>query len=129
MQNLHIANSDKPVTFYSLNVVISTGYRVKSQEGTRFRIWATRTLRDHILKGFTINQQRIEQLRAKQFAELQEALALVQKVKQKELSGDEAKGLLDVITTYANSWALLNAYDQGNIDFGRLTSHSRSILT
>jgi hypothetical protein len=59
VQNLHIASSDKPVAFYSLDVVISVGYRVKSKQGTRFRIWATQTLRDHILRGYTLNQQRL----------------------------------------------------------------------
>ncbi|GHT57990.1 DNA-binding protein [Bacteroidia bacterium] len=64
--NLHflqIANADRPVAFYSLNVIISVGYRVKSQRGTEFRIWATKILHDYILKGHAINQrfERIEQ--------------------------------------------------------------------
>ncbi|MDR0794925.1 MAG: virulence RhuM family protein [Tannerella sp.] len=57
MQNLHIANSDKPVFFYSLDVIISVGYRVKSQQGTQFRIWATKILKEHLLKGYTINKR------------------------------------------------------------------------
>lgn len=55
VQNMHLANSDKPVKAYNLDVVISVGYRVKSLEGTRFRQWKTRTLKNHILKGYTIN--------------------------------------------------------------------------
>jgi hypothetical protein len=58
---LHIANSDKPVAFYNLNVIISVGYRVKSRQGTEFRIWATKTLRDYVLKGYAISQ-RFERL-------------------------------------------------------------------
>jgi hypothetical protein len=46
-KNLHVAKSDKPVRFYSLDVIISVGYRVKSVQGTRFRQWATATLREH----------------------------------------------------------------------------------
>jgi len=52
MQKMHIPNSDKPVVFYNLDVIISVGYRVKSKQGTQFRIWATNVLRDYLLKGF-----------------------------------------------------------------------------
>ena len=61
VQNMHIPNSDKPVEFYNLDVIISVGYRVKSQNGTRFRQWATRLLSVHLVKGYTLNQQRFEQ--------------------------------------------------------------------
>lgn len=61
--NLHflqIANSDKPVRYYSLDVIISVGYRVKSIQGTQFRIWATQRLRDYIVKGFALNDERFK---------------------------------------------------------------------
>lgn len=57
MQKMHIANSDKPVALYNLDVIISVGYRVKSQQGTQFRIWATRILKDYLLKGYAINNR------------------------------------------------------------------------
>jgi hypothetical protein len=60
MQNLHIANSDKPITLYNLDVVISVGYRAKSLEGTYFRQWATQVLHEHITQGYTINRTRIK---------------------------------------------------------------------
>lgn len=62
MQKMHIANSDKPVVYYNLDVIISVGYRVKSKQGTQFRIWATKVLRDYLLKGYVLNQRmnRIE---------------------------------------------------------------------
>jgi hypothetical protein len=62
MQKMHILNSDKPVVFYNLDVIISVGYRVKSKQGTQFRIWATNVLRDYLLKGYAMNQRmdRIE---------------------------------------------------------------------
>ena len=59
---LHIANSDKPVKFYNLNVIISVGYRVKSQRGTQFRIWATKRLYEYIHKGFTMDDERLKNL-------------------------------------------------------------------
>jgi hypothetical protein len=61
MHFLHIANSDKPVNFYSLDVIISVGYRVKSQRGVQFRIWSTSILKEYLLKGYSLNQ-RIEKL-------------------------------------------------------------------
>jgi len=62
VQFLHIANSDKPVKFYNLNVIISVGYRVKSKRGTQFRIWATKRLNEYIRKGFTMDDERLKNL-------------------------------------------------------------------
>lgn len=61
VQNLHIANSDKPTKFYNLDVIISVGYRVKSHQGTKFRQWATARLREYIVKGFTMNDDLLKQ--------------------------------------------------------------------
>ena len=60
VQILHIASSDKPVKFYNLDVIISVGYRVKSQQGTLFRIWATQRLKEYIIKGFSLNDERLK---------------------------------------------------------------------
>ncbi|MFA4875097.1 MAG: RhuM family protein [bacterium] len=57
---MHIAGSDKPVFYYGLDAVISVGYRVNSRRGTEFRIWATGVLKDHILKGYTLNERRLK---------------------------------------------------------------------
>jgi len=61
VQILHISGSDRPVKFYNLDVIISVGYRVKSQRGTQFRIWATQKLKEFIIKGFVINDERLKQ--------------------------------------------------------------------
>lgn len=61
VQNLHISSSDKPVKVYSLDVIISVGYRVKSHRGTQFRIWATQRLREYIVKGFTMNDELLKE--------------------------------------------------------------------
>ena len=61
VQKMHIANSDKPIKYYSLNVIISVGYRVKSQRGTQFRIWATQRLKEYLVKGFTLDDERLKQ--------------------------------------------------------------------
>lgn len=72
MHFLHIANSDKPVAFYNLDVIISVGYRVKSHRGTQFRIWATRTLREFLVKGFVMDDARLEGSEQNYFDELVE---------------------------------------------------------
>ena len=110
MQKMHIAHSDKPVDLYSLDVIISVGYRVKSQQGTRFRQWATGVLREHLTQGYTLNRQRFEQ----NARELEAALQLVRKAAQSpELRGDEGRGLVDVIARYAQTFLLLQRYDEG----------------
>ncbi|HLD57220.1 MAG TPA: virulence RhuM family protein [archaeon] len=72
MQNLHTAISDKPVLLYSLDVIISIGYRVKSLRGTQFRIWATEHLKEYMVKGFTMDDIRLKQggRRSRYFEEL-----------------------------------------------------------
>lgn len=110
VQNLHIAGSDRPVRFYSLDVIISIGYRVKSVQGTRFRQWATATLRGHLVQGYTLNRQRLEQ----NARELESALALVRKAASAEaLTSDQGRGLVDVIARYTQTFLLLQRYDEG----------------
>lgn len=110
VQNLHIAGSDKPVRFYNLDVIISVGYRVKSQQGTRFRQWATGVLREHLTQGYTLNRQRFEQ----NAAELEAALALIRKAAAGEaLTSDQGRGLVDVIARYTHTFLWLQRYDEG----------------
>lgn len=110
VQTLPIAGSDKPVQFYSLDVIISVGYRVKSPEGVRFRQWATRTLKEHLTRGYTIQKQRFEQ-NAK---ELEAALNLIRKAAGSEaLRSDEGRGLVDLIARYTQTFLLLHRYDEG----------------
>ena len=59
MQKMHIASADKPTTLYSLDVIISVGYRVKSRRGVQFRQWATRVLREHLVQGYSFNRTRL----------------------------------------------------------------------
>ncbi|MFA6458329.1 MAG: virulence protein RhuM/Fic/DOC family protein [Patescibacteria group bacterium] len=98
--------------FYSLDAIISVGYRVNSKRATQFRQWATKTLRDHIIKGFTVNSSRLAQVPLARVKEFEQAIALLESARQKSLSSDEAKGLLDVITSYAKTWLLLEQYDK-----------------
>lgn len=110
MQKMHIAGSDKPVALYNLDVIISVGYRVKSREGVRFRQWATRTLKEHLTRGFTLNRQRFDE----NAQELEAALQLVRKAAAGEaLTTDQGRGLVDVIARYTQTFLLLQRYDEG----------------
>jgi hypothetical protein len=98
------------VEHYNLDVIISVGYRVKSQQGVRFRQWATAVLRQHLTQGYTLNRQRLES----NARELEAALVLVRKLAQNpELPQDAGRGLLDVVTRYARTFLLLQRYDEG----------------
>ncbi|EXI72986.1 MAG: Virulence protein [Candidatus Accumulibacter sp. SK-11] len=100
----------REVDHFNLDVVISVGYRVKSLRGTQFRLWATRTLRDHLVQGYTLNRQRFEH----NARELEAALALVRKAAAGEaLSTDQGRGLVDVIARYTQTFLLLQRYDEG----------------
>ena len=95
---------------YNLDAIISVGYRVNSTRATRFRQWATRTLREHLVQGYTLNRQRLTQ----NAAELQAALALVRKAAAGEaLTTDQGRGLVDVIAHYTQTFLLLQRYDEG----------------
>lgn len=101
------------VDHYNLDVVISVGYRVKSLRGTQFRIWATRTLREHLVRGYTLDRQRF----ARNAAELEAALSLVRKAAAGEaLTSDQGRGLVDVIARYTQTFLLLQRYDEGLLE-------------
>ncbi len=117
MQKLHNAFSDKPVTVYSLDVIISIGYRVKSPEGTRFRIWANRVLKDHLVQGYTLNQQRLRQ-QQENICQLERTLSLFQQNLIEQASLPEARGLVNVIAGYARTFVLLNQFDSERLPLG-----------
>jgi len=111
VQKMHIAFSDKPVKFYNLDIIIAIGYRVNSKRGTQFRIWATNVLRDHILRGYSINDRRLK--------ELNQAIRLIAEVAdRKALTGDEATALLRVVADYSYALDLLDDYDHERIQAG-----------
>ena len=103
MHFLHIANSNKPVAFYSLDVIISVGYRVKSKRGVEFRRWANSVLKQYILKGYAVNDNRIKQLG--------EVIRIMKRTED-EL---DSKQVLSVIEKYSNALDLLDSYDHQNM--------------
>ena len=106
----HTAEDGKTylTAFYNLDAIISVGYRVNSKRGTQFRIWATRVLRDHILRGYTVNERRLK--------ELNQAIRLIADVAERRvLSGEEATALLRVVADYSFALDLLDAYDRQTV--------------
>ncbi|WP_458735981.1 RhuM family protein [Zobellella taiwanensis] len=109
MQKMHIAGSDKPVSRYSLDVIISVGYRVKSQRGVQFRQWATQVLKDHLVQGYTLNRRRL----AERGIEFEQAMNLLSRTLSNQgLVSPEGAAVAGVISDYARSWSLLQGYDE-----------------
>ena len=107
MHILHIANSDRPVAFYSLDVIISVGYRVKSQRGIEFRRWANKVLKDYIIKGYAINDKRLEAL--------QKTVEIQSKMISSILEID-GEDVLKAVTQYTKALTLLDQYDHQSLD-------------
>lgn len=104
--NLHflqIANSDKPVAYYSLDVIISVGYRIKSRRGIEFRRWANSVLKEYIIKGYAVNHNRMNQLN--------EVIRIMKRVEDSL----DTKQVLNVVERYSRALELLDAYDHQNM--------------
>jgi prophage maintenance system killer protein len=113
VQSLHIATSDKPTAVYSLDAIISVGYRINSKQGTRFRIWATQTLHDHLLRGYTLNEKR---LRERGLEEAGQAIDLLANtLRNQSLVTEQGRAVLDVVHHYARAWRLLLEYDEDRL--------------
>ena len=101
------------VRHYNLDAIISVGYRVNSKRGTQFRIWATRTLRDHVIRGYTLNERR---LRERGLGEIEQAVGLLARtLTAHALVSDEGRAVLDVVQQYSRTWRWLFEYDEGRL--------------
>ena len=111
VQKMHIAFSDKPVSYYNLDVIISVGYRVNSIKGTQFRRWATNILRQYLVQGFVLNEKRLRES-ARQLADLKRLVQLQGAVAaSQELTSDQSNALLRVLGDYARALDVLDQYD------------------
>ena len=102
VQKMHIANSDRPVQFYSLDVIISVGYRVKSKRGTEFRQWANSVLKQYIIEGYAINEKRLKAL--------ERTVDIQTKMLADALDVEEAD-ILKAVNQYTDALLLLDQYD------------------
>ena len=111
MQKMHIANSDKPVVFYSLDVILAIGYRTNSVRAINFRKWATKILKEYLLQGYAINEKRLAEVKNK-FQELQTTISFLQRqAEKKQLKGQE-KEILHLLADYSKTLSLLEKYDK-----------------
>jgi prophage maintenance system killer protein len=98
------------VEYYNLDAIISVGYRVNSKRGVQFRQWATKLLREHLTRGYTLNRQRFEA----NARELEAALELVRKAaRAPELAADSGRGLVEIVSRYTQTFLWLQRYDEG----------------
>lgn len=104
---MHIAKSDKPIIFYSLDVILGVGYRTNSGIAIEFRKWATKTLRQHITKGYTLNSKVIK----KNYAEFQKAVENIKQLLPAGSNIDHAS-VLELVSAFADTWLSLDAYDK-----------------
>ena len=110
LQKVQIANSDKPVNYYSLDVIISVGYRVKSKNGVIFRKWATGVLKEYLINGYAVNKKRLEYL--------EKTVKLIDIANRidTELKESESREIIKVISEYSNALNLLDDYDYKRIN-------------
>ena len=103
----------RKMNLYNLDVIISVGYRVNSKQATQFRQWATQRLKDFLVKGYAVNQKRLD--------ELGKMVQLIeQSGKSEGLQLQEAKGLLEILGNYTKSFVLLNQFDSHNLQVGNV---------
>ncbi|PXF52748.1 MAG: hypothetical protein C4B58_16555 [Deltaproteobacteria bacterium] len=101
------------VDYYNLDAIISVGYRVNSKRGTQFRIWATTILKDHLVRGYSLNQRRLAE---KGVEEVRQVLSLLAgTLESHNLVSDEGLAVLEVVNRYARTWQLLLQYDENNL--------------
>ncbi len=107
VQKMHIANSDKPVSFYSLDIILSVGYKTNSARAIEFRKWANKTLKEHLLNGYTINRNRISE----NYDSFMKSVADIQMLLPEHVVLDP-KTVLELIKEFAGTWMSLDAYDK-----------------
>ena len=111
VQILHIAGADRPTKFYNLDVLISVGYRVKSSQGTKFRIWATQRLKDYLIQGYAINEQRLAE-KQQQVQILKDGIRILSRAIEDKVSETDFSWL----GQFAKGLELLDDYDHEQLD-------------
>lgn len=122
VQKMHIANSDKPVKYYSLDIILAVGYRANSARAINFRRWATNTLKKHLIDGYTINKSRI----VKNYAVFLDAVEKI-KLLLPESGTVDAKSALELIKMFADTWVSIDAYDKDSFPTSGVSKKQVSI--
>lgn len=116
LQKMQIANSDRPVVFYDLDVVISVGYRIKSEQGVQFRRWANNVLKQYLVQGYALNERKL-QAEQEKLNDLKRAIALSSRLLHNQaLTSDEAQSILAVLEKYSHALTVLDDYDHQRLE-------------
>ncbi|WP_242204869.1 RhuM family protein [Aestuariivivens insulae] len=119
VQKMHFSHSDKPINYYNLDVIISLGYRIKSKTGTQFRIWANNVLKNHLIKGYSLNEKRLKQLK--------KTVQLITRTAKNSIPIDDlSKNLINVLDDYTKALNILDDYDHQRIK--KIPSLSRAVF-
>jgi prophage maintenance system killer protein len=119
----------RKVKYYNLDIIVAVGYRVNSMRGTQFRIWANKVLKEYLIQGYVLNEKRLAQ-QNEQLIELKKSVKILGSVlKYKELSNDESRALLKVISDYAYALDVLDEYDYQSLKVHSVTSRDAYHLT
>ena len=120
---LHVNGIKKPVPFYSLDVIISVGYRVHSKRGTAFRIWARKIIKDYLVKGYAVNQR----IHSEQISELRQLVQMLGRTIQNQHleQNDENQALFDIVVDYTYALDTLDDYDYQRLSVGKTTQEDR----
>ena len=122
-------NVNRKIEYYSLDIIISVGYRVKSQRGTQFRIWANKVLKEYLTIGYVIDQKRVKE-QARQLEDLRQTVKLLGNViESKALNSEEATGLLKIITDYTYALDVLDQYDHQVLEIQSTTQEELFQIT
>jgi prophage maintenance system killer protein len=128
VQKMHIPLSDRPVSFYSLDMILSVGYRVNSKRGTQFRIWANRILKEHLVQGYTLNQQRLQEQREHIF-QLQGAIQLLERtIEVQSPAAVQARELVHVLAVFSRGLGILDDYDHECLEQAGLTDRAAQLI-
>lgn len=125
--NMHFLHNTqykyRPTTIYSLDVIISVGYRVHSKRGTEFRIWARQIIKDYLVKGYAVNQR----IHSEQMSELRQLVGVLSRTIQSQpvLSNDETNALFDVVTDYTYALDTLDDYDYQRLKIDKTTQEDK----
>ena len=121
MQRMHNANSDKPVEYYALDVILAVGYRVNSKQGIEFRRWASNILKDYLIEGYAVNMKRLDYLN--------KTVKLIEIANRHpdNVTGEQAKDILKVIGRYTKALNLLDDYDHRTLEKIKGTKDNRQI--
>jgi death-on-curing family protein len=129
VQNEGGRSVERRVEYFNLDVILSVGYRVNSQRGTQFRIWANNVLKEYLIKGYTVNEKRLRE-REKELQALKTGIQLLERsIMEQTQQLDQAKTLVNIIADFSKGLGILDDYDNGRLDSRGLTEKEAALIS